>query len=72
MIMKIIVLLLLATIIYCLGSAVFFMMRDKGGSRSMVKALTWRISLSLILFILLLIAYIMGWITPHPIAIQPS
>lgn len=65
MVMKIIIILFLATIIYCLGSAVFFMLRDKGGSKSMVKALTWRISLSLLLFVLLLVAYAMGWIVPH-------
>lgn len=67
MIIKIIVILLLITVIYCLASAVFYMLWDKGGSRSMVKALTWRISLSLILFILLIISYLMGWITPHSI-----
>jgi hypothetical protein len=67
MIMKILVIALLITIIYCLGSAAFFMLRDKGGSRSMAKALTWRISLSLLLFIVLLISFYMGWITPHPI-----
>jgi TRAP-type C4-dicarboxylate transport system permease large subunit len=65
--MKSVVVLLLITIIYCLGSAVFFMLRDKATSKSMVKALTWRITLSLLLFILLLIGFAMGWITPHGI-----
>lgn len=65
MIMKVVVVLLLITIIYCLGSALFYMMRDKGGSRSMAKALTWRISLSLIVFLFLLIGFALGWITPH-------
>lgn len=69
MIMKVIVILLLITIIYCLGSAVFYMIRDKGGSRSMAKALTWRISLSLFLFILLLLGFVFGLIAPHPISI---
>ncbi|MBA2653691.1 MAG: twin transmembrane helix small protein [Gammaproteobacteria bacterium] len=69
MIMKTIVILLLFTIIYCLGSAVFFMIRDKGRSKSMAKALTWRISLSLLLFLLLIIGYAMGWIVPH--GVQP-
>lgn len=67
MLIKIFVIVLLIIIVYCLASAVFFMLRDKGGSRSMVKALTWRISLSLGLFILLLIAFFLGWITPHGI-----
>jgi TRAP-type C4-dicarboxylate transport system permease large subunit len=71
MIMKIIIVLLLMTVIYCLGSAVFFMLRDKGGSRSMAKALTWRISLSLLLFLLLLIGFFLGWISPHPIYVVP-
>jgi thiosulfate reductase cytochrome b subunit len=69
MIIKVIVILLLITIIYCLGSAVFFMLREKPGSRSMAKALTWRISLSLLLFILLLVSYLMGWIAPHPLLV---
>ncbi len=70
MIIKTIVILLLITVIYCLGSAVFYMLRDKGGSRSMAKALTWRISLSLILFILLILSFLMGWISPHPIYVS--
>ncbi len=69
MIIKVIIILLLITIVYCLGSAVFFMLRDKTGSKSMAKALTWRISLSLLLFILLLFSYFMGWIAPHPLVI---
>lgn len=67
MIMKIVVILLLVTVIYCLSSAVFYMLRDKGGSRSMAKALTWRIGLSFVLFILLLLGFKMGWIKPHAI-----
>lgn len=66
MIMKIVVILLLVMIIYCLGSAVVFMIRGKR-KKNMVKALTWRISLSLLLFILILIGYAMGWITPHAV-----
>jgi TRAP-type C4-dicarboxylate transport system permease large subunit len=63
--MKIIIILLLVIILYCLASAAFYMIRGKPNSHSMVKALTWRISLSLFLFLLLLIGYFMGWITPH-------
>lgn len=71
MIMKILILLLLIIIIYCLGSAVFFMIRHKGDSKSMAKALTWRISLSLIVFILLIVGYFNGWIIPHGIYPNP-
>jgi hypothetical protein len=31
----------------------------------MLRALTWRIGLSVALFLLLLLAYRAGWITPH-------
>lgn len=72
MIMKTIVVLLLITVIYCLGSALFFMVQGKKRNpRSVVIALTWRISLSLLLFILLIIGYALGWIAPHPI-LPPS
>jgi len=64
---KLIVLLLLLAIIFSLGSGVYYMMRDKSGSKNMVKALTWRIGLSVALFIFLLLAYFMGWVEPHGI-----
>ena len=34
-------------------------------------SLTWRISLSLVLFALLILGYYLGWITPHPIRPVP-
>jgi hypothetical protein len=37
-------------------------MRDKGASSKMVNALTLRIGLSVVLFLLLLFSYCMGWI----------
>lgn len=69
--MKIIIILLLGTILYCLGSAIFYMLGRKEGSRGMVKALTWRIALSLILFILLIVGYLLGWINPNPAYLLP-
>ena len=71
MVLKIIVLLLLAVIIYCLGSGVYYLIRDTGDSTNVVKALTWRVGLSIALFILLLLAYAMGWITPHTQLVLP-
>ena len=65
MILKIIIVALLMIVLYSLGSALFFMLRDKGQSTRMVKALTWRISLSLALFVFIIIAYLLGWIAPH-------
>lgn len=62
---KVLVVLALVAIIFSLGSAVIYMMRDRGDSKRMVKALTWRIGLSVALFILLIIAWAMGFIQPH-------
>ncbi len=67
LLIKSIVVLFLIAIFFSLGSALFFLVRDKGQSDRIVKALTWRITLSIILFILLLLAFALGWITPHSI-----
>jgi hypothetical protein len=64
-VIKIIVILLLVFIFFSLGSALYYLMRDKDNSDRIVKALTWRIGLSLVVFILLMIAFAMGWIAPH-------
>ena len=54
----------LLLILYCLGSGAYFLVRDQSKSR-MVKALTWRVLLSLLLFIFLFIAHWVGWLHPH-------
>ena len=62
--MKIIVAFAFLLIIGSLASALLFMMRDKGKSNRTVYALTMRVGFSVLLFILLLIAYKFGLITP--------
>ncbi|MES2320529.1 MAG: twin transmembrane helix small protein [Pseudomonadota bacterium] len=63
--MKILVAIAFLLIIGSLGSALFFMMRDKGkGGKRTVNALAMRVGLSITLFLLLLGAYKMGWIAP--------
>jgi len=52
-------------ILVSLASGLVFLVKDKGESKRAVKALTWRIALSLSLFILLLLAFAFGLITPH-------
>jgi hypothetical protein len=52
-------------IIVSLGSALVYLVRDKGDSRKMVRALTWRVSLSVALFALLMLAWYAGLIAPH-------
>jgi hypothetical protein len=65
MFFKIAVVIILLFILFSLGSGLFFLVQDKGQSKRTVKALTVRIALSLGLFILLMIAYFTGLITPH-------
>ena len=62
--MKIIVILFLVVIIYSMGSALFSLIRS-GDSPHTVKMLTWRIGLSLTLFLLLVLGNYLGWIQPH-------
>lgn len=65
MLFKAFVILVLLTILFSLGSALFYLLKDRNRSPRTVKALTVRIALSIGLFILLLIAYQLGFITPH-------
>jgi hypothetical protein len=62
--MKILVALAFLLIIASLGSALLFLMRDKGKSDRTVKALALRVGLSITLFVLILIANQLGWIEP--------
>lgn len=66
-IFKILVVLLLLVIISALFSGMYYMMKDKGKSDRVVKALTWRIGISVFLFALLMIGAATGLIQPHGI-----
>jgi len=62
--MKIIVAIAFILIIGSLASALVFLMRDKGKSDRTVQALALRVGFSIALFILLLLAYKLGYIQP--------
>jgi hypothetical protein len=62
--MKILVAIAFILILASLGSALVFLMRDKGKSNRTVKALAARVGFSIALFVLILIAYSQGWIQP--------
>ena len=62
---KIIVVLFLFIIIGSLFSGLYYLVKDKGTSERTVRALTLRISLSVLLFILLMIGYATGLLQPH-------
>ena len=51
-------------IIGSLASALVFMMKDKGKSDRTVTALALRVGFSITLFLLILLAYKLGWIEP--------
>jgi cytochrome bd-type quinol oxidase subunit 2 len=59
---KIVVILFLVAIVASLGSALFFLVTDKGQSKRTVKALAIRVGLSLTLFLLLMAGYYFGLI----------
>ena len=65
MVFKIIIVTMLFIVLYSLGSALFYLVRDKKQSDKVIKSLTWRIGLSLFIFILLMIGQAVGLITPH-------
>lgn len=64
MAIKILIIVFLLVILYSLGSALYFLVKDHGESDRTVKRLTWRIGLSLALFLFLWGAYQLGWIEP--------
>lgn len=62
---KIIIVSVLLFIIYSLGVALFSFVKNDPNSDKMLKALTFRISLSIVLIIIMMIGAKMGLITPH-------
>lgn len=62
--MKIVVAIAFLLIIASLASALFYLMRDKGKSNRTVQALAMRVGFSIALFVLILISYTFGWISP--------
>ncbi|MFM8467455.1 MAG: twin transmembrane helix small protein [Oxalobacteraceae bacterium] len=66
--MKIVVGIAFLLIVASLGSALVFLMRDKGRSNRTVQALALRVGFSVLLFVLILIANRLGWIHPTGIS----
>lgn len=61
--MKLLVILFLVLIITSLGSALLFLVKDRGNGNRTVKALALRVGLSIALFLMLMIGYATGVIT---------
>lgn len=69
---RVIVIGFLAIIVFNLGAGLYYMMRDKGRSDRTLNALTWRIGLSVTLFLLLILGFATGILEPHGIGALPS
>ena len=65
MLAKTIIIIVMLIILGALFSSLVFLVRDKGKKDRTVKALTWRITLSLGLFVFLFFAFKCHWIAPH-------
>ena len=73
MIFKVVVIALLGLILISLSKALFHLTSSKpGDDAKMVKALAWRIGLSVGLFVLLIVAYYKGWIVPAHVVPNPG
>lgn len=72
--MKILIVCAFVAILVALAAAGRAMLKDgrdgQTKSNSMVRALTWRIGISVALFVFILVAYKLGWI--HPTGIRPG
>lgn len=69
---KIIVLVAMAAVLVNLFIALFHLTRGgEGDSRKTLRALTWRLAISIALFLLLYLAAFMGWVAPHGLP-QPA
>jgi hypothetical protein len=65
---KIIIILLFLAALGSLASAMVFLVKDKGQTNRTAKALTYRIGISVFIFVLLMLAYFTGYIEPHGIS----
>jgi len=60
--MRVLVVVAFIGILVSLGSALVYLMKDKGKTNRTVNALTVRIGLSVALFLFVLLAHQLGWI----------
>ena len=67
MLQKLVIIAFLVVIVYNLGAGLYYMMVDKGENDRMVRSLTWRIGLSVVLILIIALGIWTGWIKPHDI-----
>ena len=64
---QLLIIAILGVIVFSLGSAMVYLVREPHGSKKTVRALTWRIGLSIGLFVLLMLGFVTGVLEPHGI-----
>lgn len=62
---KVLIIAGLLLILYNLGAGLYYMMIDKGRTNRTVRALSWRIGLSLALIAMIILGILAGYIQPH-------
>ncbi len=65
---KVLIVLLLVIIVVSLGMGLYYLFKDRGTTDRTLKALIWRVVLSVTVFAMLFIAFALGWIKPHGIS----
>jgi len=65
MISRILIVAAFVAILFNLGAGLYYMMVDRGSTGRTVRALTWRIGLSVALILAVMLSVAMGWIQPH-------
>ena len=60
--MRILIVVLLFAVIASLFSGLYFVYKDKGGTNRAVVSLTIRIALSILVFVILIVSYLFGWV----------
>lgn len=65
MIIHVILVVLFLIVVVALGQALYFLAHDHGESKRAVKALSWRVGLSMLLLVLLFVLWGVGVLHPN-------
>lgn len=68
---KTLLLLILFAILISLASGMTFLIKDEGKGERVLNSLKVRITLSILLFVLLIVGIKFGWLRPHELNGQP-
>ena len=63
--LKIIILILFLVVLFSLGRGLYFLITDRSGSAKLINSLTARISLTVLIMLIIVIAWLHGDVTSH-------